>query len=92
MSMDRRSLLKLGAAFPVGVSAALVLREDGQPPIELDISVLKTQPGDVLVLSHPGHLSMESAERIKTYVESVWPTLKAIVMSDGLKIDGVIRS
>jgi hypothetical protein len=35
---------------------------------------------------------MESAERIKTYVESVWPTLKAIVMSDGLKIDGVIRS
>jgi hypothetical protein len=48
MSMDRRSLLKLGAAFPVGVSAALVLREDGQPPIELDISVLKTQPGDVL--------------------------------------------
>lgn len=91
--MDRRSFLKLSPALPVGaVTASLVLREDGREPVTLDVSVLKTQPGDVLVLSTPNPISEEAARRIKAHVEHVWPELKAMVMGDGLKLDGVIRT
>jgi hypothetical protein len=91
MSINRRDLLKM--AFPVGAaSVALLIKEDGKPAVELDVSVLKCQPGDVIVLSCPGPISQEHAERIKAYFEQAFPILKAIVMSDGLKVDGVIRT
>lgn len=91
--MDRRSFLKLSPAFPVGaVSAAIVLREEGKEDVELDISVLKTQPGDTLVLSTPHMISQETAARIKAHLQHEWPTLKAIITDGGLRIDGVIRT
>ncbi len=91
--MNRRSFLKMSPALPVGaVTASLVLREEGKEPIELDISVLKVQAGDTLVLSCERPMSQDTAARIKAYVEHVWPELKALILQDGLKIDGVIRT
>ena len=91
--MDRRSFIKMSPAFPAGaVSAALVLKEEGREDVSLDISVLKTQPGDIIVLTAPGGVSDEVATMLQAHIERIFPTLKAIVLGDGLKVDGVIRT
>jgi hypothetical protein len=91
--MNRRSFIKLSPAFPAGaVSAALVLKEDGKDEISLDLAVLKTQPGDILVLTAPSAISPDTAERLSKHFEHAFPGLKAMVLGDGLKVDGVIRT
>ena len=90
--MDRRTFVKLAPAFPAAaVSASLILKEDGHAPIELDISVLKAHAGDILVLSYAGKMSSETGERIRQHVKHIHPQLKALVLSEGLRLDGVIR-
>ena len=92
--MNRREFVALTPAFPAAtVTASLTLREDGKEPIELDVSVLKCQPGDTLVLRHQGHISMETAERIKRYIEDGFDgRVKAMVLDGGLSLDGVLRA
>ena len=91
--MNRRDFFKVTAAFPAAaMTAALVVREDGKPPVELDVSVLRTQPGDVLVLSVPGPISHQTAKRLEAYIKDRYPYMTAIVMSDGMKLDGVLRT
>lgn len=90
--MDRREFVKLTPAFAAGaVSASLVLREDGKEPVELDVSVLKLREGDTLVMSTAGPIPAETAERIKVWVEDKFPGIRAMVMGDSLRVDGVLR-
>lgn len=91
--MNRREFVKLGPAFPAAaVTATLTLKEDGKPPIEgLDVSVLKWQPGDTLIIQCSAHLSMETAERIKRHVEGVLPGATVMVFDAGLTLEGVLR-
>jgi hypothetical protein len=92
--MNRRSFLKLSPAFPVGaMSAALVVHEDGKDDLELDVSVLKVQTGDILVLSTPKDLiSCAEIENVSAILKQTFPTLQVVVLSNGWKLDGVIRS
>jgi hypothetical protein len=90
--MNRREFVALAPAFPVGaVTATLTVKEADKSPVDLDVSVLKLQPGDTLVLTAPGYITQEAAERIKRYTEERFPGVNAIVLGDGLKVDGVLR-
>ncbi len=90
--MNRRSFLSMSPAFPVAaVSASVVLREEGKPPVELDVSVLRLQEGDRLIVTVPGMLSIASAERIKAALHQAIPMAQAVILSDGMKIEGVLR-
>lgn len=94
MSMDRRHFLAMAPAFPTAaMSASLTLREEGKPDINLDLSVLKLQPGDVLVLTVPGSIHDDTAAYIKASVAAVFhpKDIKVMVMSDGLSVAGVLR-
>lgn len=91
--MNGREFVKLAPAFPAAaVTASLTLREEGKESVELDVSVLKCQPGDTLVLRSTGRLHMEDCERIQQHFEHIFPGLKAIVLKDGMTLDGVIRA
>jgi hypothetical protein len=91
--MNRRNFFALAPAFPVAaVTATLTLREQGKPDIEgLDVSVLKLQPGDGVVLQCDGPISHDTADRIRATWEAWMPGTKAIVMGDGLSVKGVLR-
>lgn len=84
----------MAPAFPAAaVSGALVLREAGKESVELDVSVLKCQPGDMLVLRHQGPITQEMAVRIQASVEDLFDgRVKAMVLSDGLSLEGVLRT
>ena len=92
--MHRRDFLKLTPA----ATATLTLTTPGAPgtpPIvePFDVGVLRLEPGDVLVLTTPGCISIETAERIKAHVERELLPLgvKAWIMGDGLTVAGVLR-
>lgn len=91
--MNRRDFVKLSPAFPVAaVTATLTLKEEGQPPIGgLDVSVLKLEPGDVVVLRVEGHILMATAERIKAHWECAVPGTRAFILADGMTVEGVLR-
>lgn len=87
--MNRRSFLKAAPLAPV--TATLTIREDGKPPIEgLDVSVLRLQPGDVVVL-RVAHLTHEAADNLQWLWAHRFPAIKAVVLSDDVTIDAVIR-
>ena len=90
--MDRRSFLSLSPAFPAAaVSASLLLKEEGKPDIELGLNVLHLKAGDTLVLTLDGRISEDSAERIKAHLQHALPKTKALILGDGMKIEGVLR-
>ena len=90
--MNRRDFVKLSPAFPAAaVTATLTLKEDGKRPINLDVSVLKLERGDTLVLSCDGDMSMNTADRIRFEVEHLLPGIKALIVADGLNVEGVLR-
>jgi hypothetical protein len=84
--------LKLSPAA-AGATATLTLTEPGHEPEPFDVGVLRLKPGDVVILTAPGCISCESAERIKAYVERYLQPfgVRAFVMGDGLRVDGVLR-
>lgn len=55
-------------------------------PLTAEISEANIGPNDVLVVTSPGLLSSDMADRIRKYLEETWPGRKAIVLSDGLKL------
>jgi hypothetical protein len=82
----------MSPAFPAAaVSASLVLREDGKPPTELDVSVLRIQEGDRLVVRVHGQLSFDTAQRIQAQLEHAIPGVKVLVFDSDMKIEGVLR-
>lgn len=89
--MNRRSFISLSPSFPVAaISASLTLREEGKPPIDLDVSVLKLEPGDTIVLTAP-YLSLAAEDRVRAGVNNLFPDVKVMVLLDGMKVDGVLR-
>lgn len=90
--MDRRLFIKMSPAFPAAaVAATLTITEDGKPPIDLDVRVLKLQQGDTVVLSSPRLLRVEECHMIRRYWEDNHEGIKAMVLVDGMKVDGVLR-
>lgn len=92
--MNRRDFVKMAPAFPAAsVSAALMLREEGQAPVELDVAVLKCQPGDTLVLRCDRAITQDTAQRIKASVEHLFGgRVKVMVLGDDLRLEGVLRA
>jgi hypothetical protein len=44
------------------------------------------KPGDVIVLETDYPMTVEMAERIRTYAEMVWPNNRVAVLGDGLRV------
>lgn len=62
-------------------------------PSPVSVSVLKVEPGDVLVLKYDGHISLEAAERVRQMATSLFEPkdVKAMILSSGLTLEGVLR-
>lgn len=90
--MKRREFLAIGPALPAAMSATVTITHKGHEPIDLEMSVLKCQPGDVLVFRTDAIISADQAARIQAAMAHVCPGVKSIVLSDGMKLDGVLRS
>jgi hypothetical protein len=93
-AMNRRQFVKLSTAFPAAtVTASLTLHKDGEPPINnLDLSVLRVQPDDIVVLHCDGPIDEAQAARLKALWEARFPHTRAVVLGDGLSVAGVLRS
>jgi hypothetical protein len=91
--MNRRWFVKMAPAYTAAAAASVVIHEPGKTDVNLELSVLKVQSGDCVVLSSQSPISRETSERIKTVIEGVFPDgVTALVMDGGIKIDGVLRS
>jgi hypothetical protein len=91
-AIDRRSLLKYAVQSATLPAVVLSVRDEGEPPVDLDIGVLRLQAGDLVILTAPGSISEPTAQRLKQAFESLLPTgVQVAVMGDGLKVDGVLR-
>jgi hypothetical protein len=90
--MNRREFVAMAPAFPIAtVTASLTLKEEGKAPVDLDVSVLKVQPGDTLVLRSTVLLTMAQKDYIKAQVETLFSGVKAMVLDRDLQIEGVLR-
>lgn len=91
--MDRREFVKLAPLGSAAVAASLTVPEDEKNAITFDVSVLRVKRGDVVVLTAPGFISDETADRLKKFLEFQLETLgaSAWILGDGLKVDGVLR-
>ena len=49
------------------------------------------RPGDVLVMTAPGHISLENAKELRARLEKFFPGHEIIVIGDGLRLK-VIRN
>jgi hypothetical protein len=90
--MDRRTFVKFAGAAPAAAATLTMTTADGQSE-PFDVNVLRLCPGDVLVITAAHHISQDCAERLKALVEEQLSSLdvRAWVMGDGLKVDGVLR-
>lgn len=90
--MNRREFVKMSPAFAgAAVSASIVVREEGKPDHEFGVSVLRTQPGDTLVLQCQGHISSETAARCGQVFKQLMPGLKVLVLDESVTLAGVLR-
>ena len=91
--MNRREFFKFGPAFPVAaVAVSLMVREDGKEPIEANVSVLRTKPGDIVVLRTSYQLNSEETARLYRTFEQAFPGLKAMVLDSTVTFEGVLRT
>jgi hypothetical protein len=89
--MNRRAFLT-GAPAAAAASATLIVRHADGRELELDFGVLRLQPGDRVVLSLPGHADLATLERIRDSAGLALPAgVTAIVLSEGIKIEGILR-
>lgn len=90
--MDRREFIAMSPAFPLAATTAtLTVKAEGREPVDLDVSVLRLQPGDTIVMSAPDHIRLETADRIRCLVEAKFPGVQAMVLSGDMKVEGVLR-
>ncbi len=71
-----------GYEFIVRKAGSAVVQEH---PL-FDIARVTLNPGDRAVLTTPGALSRDTADRIMKYWEESFPDCKAIVLTDGMKL------
>lgn len=55
------------------------------------VQVLRLQPGDVVILTAPGHISAETARVIKEHWERNFEGYKCAVLGDGIEVQKVLR-
>ena len=92
--MNRREFVKLAPAFPAAaVSATLVVREEGKEPINCDVSVLKCQPGDTLVLKCGGLITADRAVRMTASIENLFDNrVRVMILDSSMSLEGVLRT
>ena len=75
--IDLRELLLTGDALPTW-----------RPEYLAHVEVLRVRPGDMVVITHPGPLTMEQASYIKRVVEArlPLPDVPVLVVSDGVTV------
>lgn len=88
--MMRRDFAKALIAAGVGVAAPSIAGEsiasDGDLMLLDEAQRLTVKPGDVVVLSFPGAMRHEHAERIRDHMHTIFPENKVLVLSDGATI------
>lgn len=70
------------------------LGEDAETQLERlrpRLALVHLQPGDTLVLRHPGHLSEDTFERLQAQVRDFFPGRGVLVLDDGVELGGVVR-
>lgn len=55
------------------------------------VQILRLEPGDIVVLSAPGMISEDSAQRIKNYWDESFNDFKCVVLGDGIEVTKVLR-
>lgn len=55
------------------------------------LCIIEVQPGDVLILKHPGRLAGGKADAIRVEVAALLPGVKVLILDDGLALDSVLR-
>jgi hypothetical protein len=89
--MDRRDALTAILALPAGSSLFTTEPATGTP---MTVTPLKVQSFDLIVLTAPGFISQETAERLKHYMDALIPAgvenVRCVVLGDGLSVS-VIR-
>lgn len=68
---------------------------DGQDPeiriVEGEISAVRLQPGDVVVLMHPGRLSAAAVRHLREAFEPLFPDNEVAVLEEGMRLGVVER-
>lgn len=64
-----------------------------QAPEIKQVQIVRLEPGDIVVLSAPGMISNETANRLKEHFERHFEPegLKCMVVGDGLEVQKVLR-
>lgn len=57
----------------------------------LGFKLLRLEPGDVLVLSYGGKMTMEAVERLRSVVNHVAPEAGVLILQGGVEVEAVIR-
>jgi hypothetical protein len=55
------------------------------------VRVLNLQPGDVIALESPTHLSEAAYIRLRKAVEQLWPNNKAAIFENGMHVAAIIQ-
>lgn len=56
-----------------------------------DLRRVRLEPGDILVLTYPGRLSLAGHDAIRTTFNSIFPGHRIIVLEDGMSL-GVVAA
>ena len=59
------------------------------------IQILAVNPGDIVVLSYPGKLTLAARDSIRSIWQSLWPgrlTPTLVILEEGMKLDGILRA
>lgn len=62
-----------------------------QAPEIKQVQILRLQPGDIVVLSAPGCISNETAQRLKEQWERSFEGFKCAILGDGIEVQKVLR-
>lgn len=71
-------------------AAALVLTDDGGHEHRIGVSVLRLEPGDVIVVQSDNAITDSGAEWLRASVGRLFPGHEVAILDQGLKI-GIIR-
>lgn len=83
--MLRRDFAKALIGAGVAVAAPTATGESNDSAVLDDVQRLTVKTGDVLVLTFAGHVSSDTAYRIREHFSAAFPNNKLIVVGDGGK-------
>lgn len=58
----------------------------------MDAPTYRVSAGDLVVITAPGHIDDDVAERIKKTVLEATPDVRVLVMGDGLRVETILHN